>query len=88
MDVLIIYRRFRLIDRATIRDHLYAFKRYGENCRFTYLDVQGPASLGGPVLQYPFDAVIFHYTFLATRFDRDFQEQYERIRCIYWRPDA
>ncbi len=79
INVLIVYRKFRLIDRATIRDHLYSFKRYGENCRVTYLDVQGPASLGKFILQYPFDAVVFHYTFLAMRFDRDFQKQYERL---------
>lgn len=79
MRVLIVYRRFRLIDRATIRDHLYSFKRYVTNCQFAYLDVQGPASLKKAVLQYPFDAVIFHYTFLAMRFDRDFQEQYEQL---------
>ncbi len=80
MDVLVLYRKFRLVERATIRYHLYSLKRYAKECNFVYLNVDGPAAFKKAVLEYPFDAVVFHYTFLAMRFDKDFDEQYSALR--------
>ena len=85
MKVLVLHRRFRLQDRPTIDDHLYSFQRYSGDDEFAYLNLWGPAALTEEILAYPYDAVIFHYTFLAARFDQDFEQQYEKLRPLLQR---
>lgn len=74
MDILVIHTRLPG-KRRSLNDHLYSFKRYAPaGYRFYYLDVQSEASISDAVINYPFDAVIFHYTFLARRFDGMFPD--------------
>jgi len=65
-NILILYHFFP--KRATIRDHLYSFKKYSSH-RYFYLNV---AFYGVPwyVKKIPWDLVIFHTVFLSLRWTR------------------
>lgn len=69
MDILVLYKSYRLRERRTMRDHLYSFARYVDDCRFVYLDVGDICGIPRCIAEYPFDAVLFHYSFLALRLD-------------------
>lgn len=80
MNILIICCKFDLIDRPTINNHLYSFQRYGSDSRFFYLYLDSIGHIPDAVLDFPFDAVIFHYTFLAQRFSGAyFTRRYEAM---------
>lgn len=76
MDILILYKSYRIRERRTAKDHLYAFSRYVGDCRFVYLDVGSICGIPRCIAYYPFDAVILHYLFLAFRLD---QPAYRRL---------
>ena len=62
---LVVYNLMQHPLRSTIRDHLYAFRRYGRG-RYFYLNMAvrtPPRSLTG----IDFDTVIFHTSFLSQR---------------------
>ena len=84
MDILIVCCKFDLIDRPTVRDHLFSFRRYGEKHRFFYLYIDSTKHISNTILQFPFDAVIFHHTFLAQRFGGTyFTRRYqEMLPCL------
>lgn len=67
MNILVIYYSFRQNERATITDHLASIGRYSTDCRVFYLDLSHPDKLTKNIVSFPFDAVIYHYTFLALR---------------------
>ncbi len=69
MDILVLYTTFLKVDRKTITDSLHCFRRYVAGHRFFYLNVTHARDIPKALSSYPFDAVIFHYTFLAKRFD-------------------
>lgn len=80
MDILILYRSYRVRERRTLMDHLRSFSRYGVGCRFVYLDVGNIFSIPRSIAEYPFDAVIFHFLFLGYRIDRQpYERLYKRI---------
>lgn len=88
MDILILYKSYRVRERRTVKDHLYSFARYGENCRFVYLDVSELGKIPRCIARYPFDAVIFHYLFLAYRLDEPgYRRLYAKIsdtlKCLH-----
>jgi len=64
--VLVVYYQTAAIVRATIGEHLGSFGRYAE-ADVCYLN----AAFGVPrwVASMPFDVLVFHYTFLAAKWD-------------------
>ncbi len=74
---LVVYNLMQHPLRSTIRDHLYAFRRYGSG-RYFYLNMAvrtPPRSLTG----VDFDTVIFHTSFLSQRWIPElFAEQKRR----------
>lgn len=73
---MILYRKFRFLDRRTITDHLYSFSRYAKQHEYFYLDVSSDAVLTSEVLSFPYDIVILHYTFLVQRMDGGVFDKY------------
>jgi hypothetical protein len=68
--------------RASQRDHLWSFQRYAENCRCFYVNVAfgGVPDYLGSV---KFDLIIFHWSFVGARVDRDwFKKTLKRIENV------
>jgi len=64
-------------------NHLFSFRRYGKGNHFYYFNCKNTGRLPVGLADIPFDAVIFHYTFLALRFDQpSFWAMYERIKPV------
>ena len=64
-NVLVVYGLLQYPLRATIRDHLYSFRKHGDG-RYYYLNIavrRPPAWLH----EIPFDTVIFHHTLTGQR---------------------
>ncbi|HEY8582970.1 MAG TPA: hypothetical protein VIL49_08475, partial [Capillimicrobium sp.] len=64
-NVLVVYVLRQHPLRATIRDHLYAFDRYGSG-RTAYLNLAVRRRVPGWVARVPWDLVVFHTSYLAT----------------------
>lgn len=81
MNILILYWKPRHSIVRTHDNHLYSFKHYGKGHHFYYFNyIQGRGIPRG-LTRIRFDAVLFHYTFLALRFDqKSFWEMYGKIR--------
>lgn len=68
--------------RATIRDHLYAFARYADGHQCGYLNL-AVRDVPAYVKRVHWDVIIFPTTFLASRWKpRDFQRFIEKIACF------
>lgn len=65
LNVLVVYYYRAYPLRSSVRDHLYSFRRHGQG-RVAYLNL---ATSGVPadVASVPFDVVLFHTSFLSTR---------------------
>jgi hypothetical protein len=66
-NILIVHFTPEAQPRATIVDHLYSFRRLSQHRCFYW-----NAALGAPpgyLVRRSFDLVIFHYSFMASRFD-------------------
>jgi hypothetical protein len=64
-NILVIHAADRYPMRATVREHLYSFQRYsGHNCFYLNL---GACDLPSYIASIPFDLIVFHTTFLSTR---------------------
>lgn len=78
-NILVIYRCRQYPLRATIREHLYSFQRHSD-ARCFYLNVsvrKVPRWLQG----IPFDLIVFHTTFLSTRWSlKAFAKLIEKAR--------
>lgn len=81
MNILVLYRKTNFDKRRTVSDHLYSFKRYAKGCNFVYFNVLEPSSFSKALLEFEFDAVLFHYTFLAERF-REWDEYWAYYQSI------
>ena len=68
-NVLVVYSLLMHPLRATTSDHLYCFRRYG-NDRYFYVNV-GARRIPGWLRRIDFDAVLFHHTLIAYRFESD-----------------
>lgn len=80
MTILILYSDIGK-GVQTIHSHLNSFKRYGKGHQIFYLELSHAENLSKELLKIPFDLVIFHYTFLALRFDpNNFCQLYEKLR--------
>ena len=66
---LVVYSLRQHPLRSTVRDHLYSFRRYGR-ARYTYLNI-GVRKVPRWIRDARFDAVIYHTSFLAQRWDPD-----------------
>lgn len=64
MEILVLYTLRQKKFRKTITEHLYSFRHYS-NHNFTYVNV-GPDGIPSYLKELSFDAVILHYTFLAS----------------------
>ncbi|MBM3668330.1 MAG: hypothetical protein FJW90_12850, partial [Actinobacteria bacterium] len=64
-NVLVVYGLLQHPLRATIRDHLYSFRRYARS-RCFYLNL-GVRRVPGWLRRIPFDAVIYHHTMTGQR---------------------
>jgi len=77
VKVLVIYFRWKKSgDRNTINEHLYSFKRYVKNVQFHYFNAANGIPWYLTIVKY--DGVILHYTFLATRWSRDFYRKWRK----------
>jgi hypothetical protein len=64
-NTLVVYGLLQYPLRATIRDHLYSFRRHGEG-RYFYLNIAARRPPGW-LREIPFDTVIFHHTLTGQR---------------------
>jgi hypothetical protein len=83
-NALIVYCYSQFPPRVTIIDHLYSFRRYSDwNCFYVDAASQAiPSSLWG----VGFDAIIFHTTFLSTRWS---PEMFARLTAeVAWLRDV
>jgi len=80
-NVLVIYRSETFPLRSSVRDHLHAFRRYSARRTF-YWNI----ALGGVpeyLLKVPFDLVVFHTTFLSSRWGKGvFEDLVDRARAL------
>ncbi len=76
-NVLILYCNTTFPMRATIHDHLYAFREYGKSlrCYYVNLDLRG---LPRYLEAIAFDAILFHTTFLSKRWYPEVFREYQR----------
>lgn len=65
MKILILYSIDERNSRNTINEHLFSFKKFGNQCDFHYLNVFN--AIPKFIFRIKYDAVIFHYTFLAEK---------------------
>lgn len=80
-NVLLVYALYDHPVRDTIRDHLFAFRRYSRH-RYFYMNaaLRRPSRL---LERVSFDAIVFHTTFLAPRWTPTvFEELVERVRPL------
>lgn len=83
MNVLILCWKPRRSVVRTHDNHLFSFRRYGKGNHFYYFNCKNTGTLPEGLASIPFDAVIFHYTFLALRFDQpSFWAMYKRIKPV------
>jgi len=66
MRILIIYYLHPQKSRNTIREHIYSFKYSKEDCYFLNAYYKIPKY----IISINFDLIIYHYTFLALKWDR------------------
>ncbi len=80
-NILVVYycRQYPL--RASIRDHLYSFRRYsGDNVFYLNASVRRPSHL---LCRIPLDVIIFHTTFLSGRWSpKRFAALLDRVRPL------
>lgn len=69
-NILILYHYFQYPIRATIRDHLYSFKKYSSH-RCFYLNVAVHHEVSWYVKKIQWDLIIFHTIFLSSRWTRE-----------------
>lgn len=81
-NILVLFASRTWPMRASQRDHLWAFRKYAEYSRVFYVNL----AFGGfpTYLQaIPFDLVVFDWTYVGTRVDRDwFMKSMARIQQI------
>ena len=67
MRILCVYYQTQPLLRETTNAHLRSFERYAVGCEVFYFNV----ALGAPprLLDLPWDVVVYHYTFLAVKWD-------------------
>ncbi len=83
MNILVLCWKPRRSVVRTHDNHLFSFRRYGKGNRFYYFNCKNTGRLPAGLANIPFDAVIFHYTFLALRFDQpSFWAMYKRIKPV------
>lgn len=81
MNILILYWKPRHSIVSTHDNHLFSFRRYEKEDHFYYYNCDSERGIHKALCKIPFDAVIFHYTFLALRFDQpSFWAMYEKIK--------
>jgi hypothetical protein len=83
-DILVVYHQAEYPPRATIYDHLYSLHKYsGHRCHHLNLAV---GKVPGFVRQARFDLVVYHTTFLSTRWNpavfRRMMERAEPLRGL------
>lgn len=81
-NILVIYhtRQYRL--RASQRDHLFSFKRYGKEHTIYYINIFVYA-IPGYFKDIKFDLVIFSWSFLGSRFDRqEYLDNFKKIESV------
>lgn len=80
-NILIVYYYDEHPPRMAIWDHLYSFRRYSShNCYYLNLAVYEVTDY---IASIPFDLVIFHTTFLGTRWNLDgFRQLVEKIDAL------
>lgn len=69
MRVLVIYYKGSFVERLTVDEHLYSFRRYADpDCSIYYLNTL----FGVPswITRLHFDLVIYHYTFVGMKWDK------------------
>jgi hypothetical protein len=77
MKILVVYMKLgNFKDRNTIDESLFSFRRYVKNANFYYFN----AANGIPryLTRIAFDGVIFHYTFLAARWSKNFYKRWSK----------
>jgi hypothetical protein len=81
MSVLVVYYYAAYPLRASVRDHLYSFRRHSRHT-IAYLNL-ATTEVPADILRTPFDAVIFHTAFLSARWSLElFAQLVERIRVL------
>lgn len=81
MDILVVFATYSKSDRKTKIDHLYAFSRYAKQHNYYYLNVTDKSAINGKLVKMPFDAVIFHTSFLVQRYHPEiWKELYSALR--------
>ena len=71
--------------RVAIDDHLYSFKRHGD-CNCFYVNVAA-RSIPNYILKLPIDTIIFHTTFLSTRWTPWlFDSMMDKVACLEKHP--
>jgi hypothetical protein len=81
LNILILYRAVESPPRKSVEDHLYSFRRYsGHRCFYVNLAVR---ALPWYLKSLRFDLVIFHTSFLSTRWHRgDFLRLLEQVSVL------
>jgi hypothetical protein len=80
-NILILYDYRQYPVRATVRDHLYSFKKYSSH-RCFYLNV-GMCEIPWYVKKISWDLIIFHTIFLSSRWTRElFVRNTEKVRFL------
>ena len=69
-NILVIYYTRQYALRASQRDHLFSFQRYAEGHNVYYVNTF-LRSIPGYLKKVPFDLVVFSWSYLGSRFDRE-----------------
>lgn len=79
--ILVVYYQQLKSDRNTINEHLYAFSRYADS---EVLHYNAAGGLPWNLSKAPFDLMIFHYTFLAVRWNgrSPFRRLMTKVRAL------
>jgi hypothetical protein len=81
LRILVLYNLLQHPLRSTISDHLYSLRRYSSG-RVFYVNL-AVRDLPDWVAGFPFDAVVFHTSFLGQRWDpAGFDAQLERVQAL------
>jgi hypothetical protein len=77
VKILVIYFKLNIKKtRNTINEHLYSFRKYNDDTKFHYFNAINGIPRYLTFVKY--DGVILHYTFLATRWSRNFFRGWSR----------
>ncbi len=81
MKILVLYSITERINRSTINEHLFSFKKFGENNDFHYVNIFD--SIPNFLLHIKYDAIILHYTFLGwKRFQKESEPWYLKMKNL------